>query len=181
MAPGNPGLKSATLWSSVCFYLPRALPPHRHHWTPKISSPTPFHGSEGGQLDRVASQVAVGRGHAVCSSRSSARCEIHISWRCPRGLFPSVLVLGGEKASKKLERPVWGWGTGRTHCKGMLGPGNSCPGGSPTSQQLSNHPFCSQAANDAIKFIRRTSVLNDRTTGYPLREAHQSHGTQVTK
>lgn len=46
----------------------------------------------------------------------------------------------------------------------------------PTSQQLSNHPFCSKAANDAIKFIRRTSV--DRTIGYSLKEAH---GTQATK
>lgn len=77
---------------------------------PKNLKPYPFHGSEGGQLDRVASQVAVGRGHAVCSSRSSARCEIHISWRCPRGLFPSVLVLGGEKASKNWRGRCGGGG-----------------------------------------------------------------------
>lgn len=72
-----------------------------------------------------------------------------------------------------------GVGTGKTHCKSMLSPGNSCPGGSPTSQQLSNHPFCNQAANAAVKFIRRTSV--DRTTGYSLREAHQSHGARATE
>lgn len=149
--------------------------PHPNTTGPQSLKSYPFHRSEGGQLDSVTSQVAVGRGCAVCSSHSSARCEIHISWRCPRGLFPSVLVLAGEKASE-LERPVWGWGTGRTHCKSMLSPGNSCPGGSPTSQQLSNHPFCSQAANDAIKFIRRTSV--DRTIGYSLKEAH---GTQATE
>lgn len=65
-----------------------------------------------------------------------------------------------------------GVGTGRTHCKGTLSlPWQQLPWGLPVSQQLSNHPFCSQAANDAIKFIRRTSVLNDRPTGYPLREA----------
>lgn len=31
--------------------------------------------------------------------------------------------------------------------------------------------FCGRAANDTIKFIRRTSVVNDQTTGCPLGEA----------
>ncbi|EDK97715.1 mCG1050907 [Mus musculus] len=93
--------------SSFCIPCP---PPSRHHWTPKSQVLRLFHISEGGQLDSMASQVAVGRGYAVCSPQSSAHCEIHISWRCPRCLFPSVLVLAGEKGSE-LERPVgWGWG-----------------------------------------------------------------------
>lgn len=71
-------------------------------------------------------------------------------------------------------RGQWGGGggTGRTHCKGMLSlPREQLPWRLPASRQFSNRPFCSRAANDAIKFIRRTSVLNDRTTGCPLREA----------
>lgn len=150
--------------------------PHPDTTGPRKSQALPpFHMSEGGQLDSVTSQVAVGRGYAVCSPWSSARSEIHISWRCPRGLFPSVLVLPGEKGSE-LERPVCGGeglrGTGRTHCKGMLSlPWEQLPWRLFASQQQSNRPFCGRAANDTIKFIRRTSVLNDRTTGCPLREA----------
>lgn len=132
--------------------------------------------SEGGQLDTVASQVAVGRGYAV---------------RCPLSLPPAVKSTSAGDAHKVcfhlfsfwLVRKAQNWrgqcvcvggagGTGRTHCKGMLSlPREQLPWRLPSSRQFSNHPFCSRAANDAIKFIRRTSVLNDRTTGCPLREA----------
>lgn len=111
-----------------------------------------------------------GRGKELCSPQSSAHCEIHISWRCPQGLSPSVLA--GEKDSE-LERPACGAGGDRKdplQRLAQLALGTAALG-APGFPQLSNHPFCSRAANDAIKFIRRTSVLNDRTTGCPLREA----------
>lgn len=72
---------------------------------------------------------------------------------------------------------MWGWGCRggdrkdplQRHAQPALG--TAALEAPPPSQQLSSRPFCSPAANDAIKFIRRTSVLNDRTTGCPLREA----------
>jgi hypothetical protein len=91
----------------------------------------------------VASQVAVGRGWAVCSPHSSSLCEIHISWRELRGLFPSVLGLAGEKASGS-ERPVWGWEPeGPTAKACSASSGNSCPGGAggsllPSSSQITH-------------------------------------------
>lgn len=51
----------------------------------------------------------------------------------------------------------------------------------PVSQSPSNHPFCSLVANNAINFIRKTSVLKDRNSWCALKDTHQSQGTWVTK
>lgn len=83
----------------------------------------------------------------------------------------------GSLAYQHDRGSLLGGGEG-AHCKGKLSqPWEQLP----SLGLLSNHPFCSLVANNAIKLIRKTSVLNDRNSWYALRDSHQNQGAWVTK